>query len=543
MPDYLDFAEEKLELGYDYGAIGGMRFKTTIIKKGDKQEQRNVDWGLPLGRWQLGERTLRQSDFEGINEVIELRDFHASRKGSKQGFRFKDWSDYRVTNQHLGTADGQQDQWQLKKTYFAGNHQAHRPITKPVSGTVKVYLDNLETVAGWTVDYSTGALTFDTPPPNGTVINCDFEFDVPVWFETDEFSWTLEGYQKNHQTGQVEAIYRLGNLAVVEGRIPLSLPWYHLEPLPQQLSATLNLGIIDGTVIKNRFDTSQENLTSGYVRRDSNILVPEKIIQLEEKIWNRSELEQLLGFFGNSKGRALGFNLSLNDELLSSRFELDNLAIKFLASNQQDTLYNISGLNFFLDSYGGIFNYLDSETYIKFFIDSSGSMDDYLEPILEAINQLSLLIKKIVFKNDETQFNKYYQGTESLSNERWLNWLSSDVRDLATEPDKVFFLVWINEASTIYHETLLDSPPTTDYHNDLSSFLSSYASRTNFGAIIYAVEWSGILFDAFSAHLENAYNGLSGYSPALKDYEVFIRSRVPNTVNASYYLNDLVSFS
>ncbi len=38
-----DFVEEKLELGYYYGALGGMRFKTTIIKKGDKQEQRNVD--------------------------------------------------------------------------------------------------------------------------------------------------------------------------------------------------------------------------------------------------------------------------------------------------------------------------------------------------------------------------------------------------------------------------------------------------------------------------------------------------------------------
>ena len=23
MPDYLDFTEEKLELGYDYGAVGG----------------------------------------------------------------------------------------------------------------------------------------------------------------------------------------------------------------------------------------------------------------------------------------------------------------------------------------------------------------------------------------------------------------------------------------------------------------------------------------------------------------------------------------
>ena len=115
MVDYLDFTEEKLELGYDYGAVGGMRFKTTIIKKGDKQEQRNVDWWLPLGRWQLGERTLYQSDVQGIDEVAQLQEFHSNRKGSKQGFRFKDWSDYKVTNQHLGTANGVITQWQLKK--------------------------------------------------------------------------------------------------------------------------------------------------------------------------------------------------------------------------------------------------------------------------------------------------------------------------------------------------------------------------------------------------------------------------------------------
>ncbi|MDJ0900243.1 MAG: DUF2460 domain-containing protein [Xenococcus sp. MO_188.B8] len=351
MSDYLDFAEEKLELGYDYGAVGGMRFKTTIIKKGDKQEQRNVDWWLPLGRWQLGERTLLESDIQGINEVIELRDFHANRKGSKQGFRFKDWSDYKAINQHIGTADGQTTQWQIIKTYFAGSYQTVRPITKPVSGTVKVYLDGIKALGGWSVDYSTGVLSFDTPPPNGKVINCDFEFDVPVWFETDEFSWTLEGYQKNHQTGEIEAIYRLGNLAVQEGRIPLTWPWYYLKPLPQQLSATLDLGIIQNTSTKNQFDTSKETLTSGYVRRDSNLDSPETTFALGQRNWNREELDQLLGFFWNCKGRAINFNLKLNDGIFKVRFLEDSWQSKFLIAQGNDALFSISNLGFFLESF------------------------------------------------------------------------------------------------------------------------------------------------------------------------------------------------
>ena len=317
-----------------------MRFKTTIIKKGDKQEQRNVDWWLPLGRWQLGERTLLESDVQGINEVIELRDFHANRKGSKQGFRFKDWSDYKATNQHLGTADGQQDQWQLKKTYFAGEYQTHRPITKPVSGTVKIYLDDIEAVGGWSVDYSTGVLSFDTPPPELTEISCAFEFDVPVWFETDEFSYTLQGYQKNPQTDEVEAIYRLGNLAVEEGRIPLALPWYHLEPLPQQLTTIFDLGIIPETLLANIFNTSKETLVSGYTRKDSNISNPEVEIKLPQKIYNQAEIEQLLGFFWHAKARAVNIFLTVNNLLMAARFNDDILNIKFLATDGNESMYS-----------------------------------------------------------------------------------------------------------------------------------------------------------------------------------------------------------
>ncbi len=349
MSDYLDFVEEKLELGFDYGAVGGMRFKTTIIKKGDKQEQRNVDWWLPLGRWQLGERTLLESDFEKINEVIELRDFHANRKGSKQGFRFKDWSDYKAINNPIGTADGQQTQWQLKKIYFAGTFSTFRPITKPVEGTVTVYLNNIEAVEGWTVNYSNGVLTFDVAPPPGTIINASFEFDIPVWFENDKFSWTLEGYQKDPQTEKVAAIYRLGNLPVQEGRIPLALPWYHLDSVPQEFDATLDLGIILNTVGENQFDTSKETLASGFVRRDANLSAPEVIFKIGQKTYNQEELDQLLGFFWNCKGRAGKFALKINGTHYKVRFDTDFLQTKFLIYDlaQQAGLFSINNLTLF----------------------------------------------------------------------------------------------------------------------------------------------------------------------------------------------------
>ena len=70
-----------------------------------------------------------------------------------------------------------------------------RAITKPVGGTVKVYLDSIEQASGWSVDTTTGLVTFDTPPALGVEVAADFEFDVPVRFDTDHMAVTIETYQ------------------------------------------------------------------------------------------------------------------------------------------------------------------------------------------------------------------------------------------------------------------------------------------------------------------------------------------------------------
>ena len=233
-------------------------------------------------------------------------------------------------------------------SYFEDLWVRHR-ITKPVEGTVKVYLDGLEAFTSWSVDYSTGIITFNTAPESNVQIICIFEFDIPVWFETDEFSYKLEGYQKAPQTEQVQAIYRLGNLAVQEGRIPLALPYNYLLPLPQKLSPTLDLGIITNTLAKDKFDTSKESLVSGFVRRDSNIEKAEGYLEIS-KNWNQEELDNLLNLFWNCKGKAVSFTLELNGEKYLVRFKEDHLNIKFLASDRAtgDSIYAIANLGFFV---------------------------------------------------------------------------------------------------------------------------------------------------------------------------------------------------
>jgi uncharacterized protein (TIGR02217 family) len=68
-------------------------------------------------------------------------------------------------------------------------------ITKPVGGTAKIYLDGVEQLAGWSVDTTTGLVTFSAPPAVGVEVTADFEFDVPVRFDTDHMAVTIETYR------------------------------------------------------------------------------------------------------------------------------------------------------------------------------------------------------------------------------------------------------------------------------------------------------------------------------------------------------------
>jgi uncharacterized protein (TIGR02217 family) len=75
------------------------------------------------------------------------------------------------------------------------NREQYRTITKPVAGTVKVYLDDVEQLSGWSVDTTTGLVAFGTAPAMGVEVTADFLFDVPVRFDTDHMAVTIESYQ------------------------------------------------------------------------------------------------------------------------------------------------------------------------------------------------------------------------------------------------------------------------------------------------------------------------------------------------------------
>lgn len=182
------FDEVQFPTDISYGSSGGPEYSTDIVEIASGYEQRNSNWSQARARFNVahGVKTKAQLD--------ALIAFFRARKGRATGFRFKDWSDYSATNSAIGTGNDSATTFQLKTSYSSGSITESRSITKPVAGSVTIYVDAVEQLSGVSVDTTTGIVTFSSAPAGGEVITADFEFDVPVRFDTDRLSASLDQY-------------------------------------------------------------------------------------------------------------------------------------------------------------------------------------------------------------------------------------------------------------------------------------------------------------------------------------------------------------
>ncbi len=65
-----------------------------------------------------------------------------------------------------------------------------------VAGSVRLALNGVEQMSGWSADTVTGSVTgsvtFTAAPANGIIITAGFEFDVPLRFDSDTLDVTLD---------------------------------------------------------------------------------------------------------------------------------------------------------------------------------------------------------------------------------------------------------------------------------------------------------------------------------------------------------------
>lgn len=177
-----------------YGAVGGPKFKTTIVTLTSGYEQRNIDWSQTRGEWDVSYGLKTQS------ELNVIRNFFMARHGKAYAFRFKDWMDFDMPRQSIGTTNALSKVFQIYKRYQDAASFFDRDLTKPVAGTVAVWVNGVGVTPGngtgnFAVDLTTGKITLGSGfATAGQLVEAQCNFDVPVRFDTDHLATSITEY-------------------------------------------------------------------------------------------------------------------------------------------------------------------------------------------------------------------------------------------------------------------------------------------------------------------------------------------------------------
>lgn len=163
-----------LSLGREVEVIA--EHSTAIVTSASGSEARNAAWASARSRYDVGPGVRSEAD------IAALLDFYRARLGPARGFRLRDPFDQHAEGEVIGTGDGVRTSFQLLRRYGT----VERPITRPVAGSVRLFVDAVETGA-FTLG-ALGRMAFDAPPAAGATISASFDFDVPVRFAEDRLT-------------------------------------------------------------------------------------------------------------------------------------------------------------------------------------------------------------------------------------------------------------------------------------------------------------------------------------------------------------------
>jgi len=193
-----------------FNSIVSETFESDDIIVDSGVSQRTPRWKYPLHEADVAfaVRTME--------ELHALKQFWRIVHGTQYGFLFNNPFDFtsnfaknfdsrsapQITaiDQVIGTGDGATTQFQLSKTYtyknvYDNTDETHvKPIYRPQPNTTIVSLDGVQQFSGWSVDVTTGIVTFTSPPGNGVIIKAGFWYWLTMRFNTKRLPLALEAY-------------------------------------------------------------------------------------------------------------------------------------------------------------------------------------------------------------------------------------------------------------------------------------------------------------------------------------------------------------
>jgi hypothetical protein len=206
-----------------------------------------------------------------------------------------------------------------------------------VAGTLTVRVNGTETSAS----FSGGLITLTAA--NGAEIRADFEFMVPVRFEQDAFVYRFLAIDPADE----EAIASLDDLTCLEVKAGSQAL---LSPRPTEPLGELDLGYSYETEVIPAFSTRINGLDSGLESRAAYFEEPRYTIRLGDRLYDRDELDVLLGCYRAMRGNAYQFRLRefASDRVFLARFDADfNIQFSAFDADSGEAFYQVSGVTFY----------------------------------------------------------------------------------------------------------------------------------------------------------------------------------------------------
>lgn len=193
----MTFIDQRLPQELELGAIRREREMLDIVRTDGGYEVRNARHSQATYEYEI---SLPPGEFDD-SVTTALEDMFKASRGGLYAFRFRDWDSYNnaLTDEVIGTGDGATTTFQITRTTTVGGVSSVRNITRPVSAfTIK--LDGVTQVSGYSVNYSTGVVTFTAAPALDVVISVSGTYDIPVRFDMTYEATALTGWLKHTET-------------------------------------------------------------------------------------------------------------------------------------------------------------------------------------------------------------------------------------------------------------------------------------------------------------------------------------------------------
>jgi uncharacterized protein (TIGR02217 family) len=185
----------RLTENVEIGAIRREEDDIEVVRTDGGNEVRNARWSQPLLAFDVSFPMSERDDAV----FLEVRNAYRATRAGLHSFKFRDWSDYQATVSTFAIGDGSTTVFSLAKAYTFGSETFYRRIYNPVS-PVALQGDGVTIGSGYSVNYSTGVVTFDVAPLTDVVLSWTGEFDIPVRFDGQLQSTGVATHLEHHET-------------------------------------------------------------------------------------------------------------------------------------------------------------------------------------------------------------------------------------------------------------------------------------------------------------------------------------------------------